>query len=145
MGYNIYIGEAVLWKEELSGFYSSRVYEMSLPEAPSFSGDPLSNNKNARYPSYHGWHEFVEKVKLKDFFFDKDCGLMRTHPGCFLLKESHLKKIKETKTDWIEKHPNTVPGFMDPKFDNVLARLIWLEFWIEWSLNNCKNPGIFNI
>jgi len=47
--------------------------------------------------------------------------------------------------DWIKRNPNAVRGFMDPKFDDVLARLIWLEFWIEWSLNNCKNPGIFNI
>lgn len=145
MGYGIYIGEAVLEKEKYSGMYIARVHEKCLPVAPSFTGDPLSDHKNGRHPSYHGWHEFVKKVGLNDFFFDEDCGLMSAHPGCFILKPEHLSKIQETKTNWIARHPNAVPGFMDTKFDDVLARLIWLEFWIDWSLKNCKNPAIFNI
>lgn len=145
MGYSIYIGEAELEKEKYSGMYRGRVYEEYLPSAPSFTGDPLSSNKNGRHPSYGGWHDFVKKVGLNDFFFDKDCGIMRAHPGCFILKEEHLFKIKETKINWIARHPNAIPGFMDISKDDVLARLIWLEFWIDWSLENCKNPAIFNM
>lgn len=144
MGYSIYIGEAELEKEMYSGMYRARVNEKCLLEAPSFAGDPLSNHKNGRHPSYSGWHEFAKKAGLKDFFFDENYGLMRAHPGCFLLKPEHLSKIQETKTTWVEKHPNTIPGFMDIEKDDVLARLIWLEFWIDWSLQNCKNPAIYN-
>lgn len=30
------------------------------------------------------------------------------------------------------------------KYDPYLARLIWLEWWMTWALDNCETPAIEN-
>jgi len=30
------------------------------------------------------------------------------------------------------------------QFDAVLARLIWLDYWIRWAFENCETPAIYH-
>jgi hypothetical protein len=32
----------------------------------------------------------------------------------------------------------------DPRYDGNLARLRWLEWWVDWALKNCKLPAVGN-
>ena len=31
-----------------------------------------------------------------------------------------------------------------PRYDYHLARLIWLEYWMQWAVKNCDTPAIWN-
>lgn len=167
MSFDIYIGEAVI--NNLTDNYSNELdvcFEVkgtSLPDAPNFRGDTMTRNGNSRHPGYSQWSDFLQGVGLYDLFFNKEDGLMRKHPGCFKLNESHLKEVKEALKSYKEKNPNKNPGLCecescakkhhlfkgdglphDDSLDYPLARLEWLVFWMDWTLKNCTIPAIFN-
>jgi len=31
-----------------------------------------------------------------------------------------------------------------PNYDYSLARLIWLQWWVNWAITNCETPAISN-
>lgn len=148
MGYSIYIGEAKAGID----FYEDEVYVypdveiVELENAPSLPNDDLTGKSNYRAPSYTTWSNFTKEADLYNMFFDKSEGLMREHPGCFIINKEHLNKIKDS----IKKRKsmsNLPPGFEGfnyksnesfdvGKYDSTLARLLWLEFWFEWALEN---------
>jgi hypothetical protein len=36
-------------------------------------------------------------------------------------------------------------GYEGPaRYDYMLARLIWLDWWMRWALENCETPAIEN-
>jgi len=73
------------------------------------------------------------------------------HPGRLLLLPSHLEIIRESLTLWKRAHPKAIAGwcecrdcyswgkgnkYIHEELDDILARLIWLEFWTDWALKN---------
>ncbi len=155
MGYDIYIGNAELQKWDEGDFHVV-VGSVKLEEAPSFPNDPFTGKGNSRHPGYSGWHDFCRAVGLDELFFDEDRGLMRSHPGTFAITKEHLAEVRLAKENWFKNHPNMTPGFEKDDFlkeeyqqdiknaDPMMARLLWLEFWMDWALNNCEHPAIHN-
>lgn len=151
MGYNITIGNAVpefskeggeLW----AGWYCEVV---SLPDAPTFPGDEDTGNSNCRRPSYGAWQAFCKYADIYDVFYDETNTFRGGHPGCVILKRSDLERIREARIK-IERASTLPPGFNEyyavglEKYDAILARLIWLEWWMNWALTNCETPAIEN-
>lgn len=65
--------------------------------------------------------------------------------------------VCEALQTWRADHPDAVPGFaafdperpneyvlIDQRYDPILARLIWLEWWMGWTLAHCDRPAIYN-
>lgn len=174
MSYDIYIGEARLdvpGPEDTDGNeIVCDVASFTHPEAPAFPGDDMTGHSNGRHPGYSQWTHFCEEVGLHDLFFGarrdkttgrsaRDVGLMTKHPGCYLLRQSDLDEVRLARRRWEARpwrateriagwDPNstwTTPAeSMDQRYDNHLARLLWLEWWITWALANCKVPAIYN-
>lgn len=154
MGYDIYIGEADLETCKYDNVVRVGVKVTTHPDAPVFLNDELTGCSNARHPSYHGWSIFCDKTGLNDFFFNEETGLMRTHPGSCLLTKSNLETICDAleKRRQYAKEEGLIAGFSENSIGNGpvssvdphLARLMWLEFWVRWALENCKNPTIVN-
>lgn len=170
MSYDIYIGEAViepLEDEDDGGAerLETVVARTTRPEAPTFIGDEMTANSNARHPGYGQWSTFCEEVGLRRLFFDKRTGLMRTHPGCYKLTPAHLDVVRGAIDKWksTRRAPALPPGWDDPpppdasdaeriawetsdctQRDPMLARLVWLEWWMAWALKHCKVPAVYN-
>ena len=193
MSYDIYIGEAALDLPDPDehNHLAVEVRGASHPDAPVFPGDSMTGNGNGRHPGYSQWTDFTRTAGICDLFFDKEEGLMREHPGCCLLRQRDLDRVRFALDQWRSKHQGTVPGFGDREhydqeiarigawldsgagdaeperkacvaetlaerkrdaaalppsgtFDPVLARLIWLEWWMAWALKNCTTPAIHN-
>ena len=148
MSYDIYIGEAAIdpphLEDAADGYNEIRttVERLAQPNAPRFPGDVCTENENHRHPSYGGWSTFCEETGLVDLFFDKRTGLMREHPGTFRLLPSHLETVWAAVKGWKKTHKRK-PGFEEGE-DFILARLIWLEWWMSWALENCRVPSIHN-
>lgn len=171
MSYSIYIGEAVLEEEDPSDYDGElvaryRVNGHEEADAPEFENDSMTGKSNNRHPGYGAWADFTESVGLHDLFFNKGTGLMREHPGCFVLTQEHADRISEALADYNKQYPSAKPGFAEPFMpmragpvssdsrrmgapDRVvanyhMARLIWLDWWVRWALKNCKRPAIYN-
>jgi hypothetical protein len=157
MGYTLTIGEAKLREHDpldCDGELIARyvVEHVSHPDAPAF-GEP-TDRTNSRWPSYSVWRDFARDVGLEDFFYCKERGLIRSHPGCFLLQGHHLEEIRAARLRRQGSNGGRPPGFWDEDekthqyIDNgndpELARLIWLEYWVNWALSDCKVPAIAN-
>lgn len=151
MGYIINIGNAVPRHSKEYGELYARwaVEDATSGDAPTFPHDEVTGNSNSRSPSYTGWHEFCRKAGIEDLWYDKNEGLLREHPGCFILTPTHHARVKEALERW-RAHATLPPGFSgwhgedDGKYDAILARLIWLEWWMDWALKNCETPAVEN-
>lgn len=137
MGYNIHIGNAVLDKvptaaEVIQGWDGElicrfHVEGVRLDNAPA-DGSP-TDYTNSRWPSHTGWANFCDDLGLRDLFLSENYGIMRRHPGCFVLTPEHLAIIKAA----------------EPAVGHEQrGRWEWLAFWVEWALINCETPAICN-
>jgi len=164
MSYDIYIGELKLeeYKDEVEdneGEYtcSYTVDSMNNKDAPNFYGDDMTGNSNHRHPGYSQWSDFCRRNNLYELFFKEYVGIMSRHPGCFRLTKEHLKIFKDTLKyrEKIDERPagldqryikdsfvHVKEGEETTDYDKV--RLIWLIYWTEWALKNCKYPAIAN-
>jgi hypothetical protein len=120
-------------------------------DAPTFPHDEMTGKGNYRYPGYSGWADFCREAGLYDLFLDRDGGeaLMQNHPGIARLHPEHLTRIRAALK--ARRRTSTLPpGFAgwngedEGKHDHILARLIWLEYWMDWALRECERPAIFN-
>lgn len=160
MGYSFHIGNATYEKYEYDGEVceSWPVQGMTHPDAPTFPNDDMTGNGNDRHPSYSAWSHFCTEAGLYELFYDYRGHLHCGHPGTMFLTQGHLEEIQyalkqrqkiSTKPPGFDGYPqlNDI-GIMETpdegRFDPILARLIWLEFWVRWALENCENPGIQN-
>jgi hypothetical protein len=156
MGYSLRIGNAVLEEcspSDYDGMFIARYRAegASHPEAPAF-GEP-TDYTSQRWPSYSNWAEFGRETGLTDLFFGEE-GIMREHPGCFLLTNDHLLQVREAMEQRKLATGGKPPGFLDydeetnQEVDNgkdpQLARLVWLEYWMAWALANCERPALEN-
>lgn len=153
MGYNIDIGNAVPFADE--DRFGWRVESARSESAPTFPNDEMTGNSNSRSPSYTAWHGFCEAAGIEPLFYEKWEGLLCSHPGIVLLTKAHHETVKGALDAFKAKHPTTEPGFTgyggpnDTPFTGddhspILARLIWLEWWMAWALENCEHPAIEN-
>jgi hypothetical protein len=146
MSYDIYIGDAQRVTEDCDwagcGF-DWFVPSMTLPDAPQFDGDAMTGQSNSRHPSYRAWEDFTRKGGLHALFFHQTLGLMRDHPGCVFLTTEHYQAVKDARVMYDMRHPQAQPGWGDEQ-DPMLARLIWLEWWIMTTLKTAEVPAIFN-
>jgi hypothetical protein len=149
MSYSIKIGNAVPFhSKDEDELYASWVVESATSDdAPTFINDQMTGNSNGRHPSYSGWSDFLKKTDLGDLFY-KD--LMEQHPGCVQIKPEHYERVHSALEDY-QKIATKPPGFGDwmnnvdgSQYDPYLARLIWLDFWMKWALDNCETPAIQN-
>lgn len=147
MGYNLTIGNAKPFFDKDEDYLEAKwvVQKVEHTSAPTFPGDEMTGRTNCRYPSYSAWHDFCIAANLEDVFYEND-RFIGGHPGCAMLKAEYLSQIKAS----LEKRraeSDKKPGFNDEDdgpFDPILARLIWLNYWVEWALNNCETPAIEN-
>lgn len=156
MAYDICIGNAKPYHHKEDGELTAGwdVETIRRNDAPTFKNDDLTKNSNCRSPAYSVWDDFLTQTGLKSLFMDNDHGLMREHPGCFMFGLSHLHTVQNALQQWKKKRSQPLePGF-EPMFpkegeviepcDPILARLIWLEWWMRWTLENCETPAIQN-
>lgn len=151
MGYCFRIGDGIQTNTVEDGEIISQidVLEVSLKDAPVFEFDELTGNSNIRSPSYTGWFEFCKDAgnDIFSLFYNSPNGmtgigtLIPIHPGFANITKKHYGVIKNAMERRM-KFGNEA-GFSEGQ-DFTLARLIWLEFWFRWALENCKNPGIQN-
>ncbi len=134
MGYSITIGEATI---NIDKEISTEV--IRLDNAPAF-GEP-TDHTNERWPSYTSWHDFCVFTGLE--VYNKT--LINEHPGFQVLTEKHRTQLQVLIEKYRDKYPNVKPTFDDELPENKqMCRLVWLEFWIDWALTNCKKPIITN-
>lgn len=143
MGYSIRIGNRV--DADADGKecgFEFMIEDAESPDAPKFDGDETTGQTNRRLPTYGAWTEFAADVGLTAFFFDKEKGLMRDHPDVQLLTPEHLVTVRASIGLWGARHRKP-PGWGHGQ-DGHKARLLWLEWWIDWALRTCAVPAFGN-
>lgn len=161
MGCDIKIGNAT---PEFGNEYGElwakwSVASAASEEAPTFPGDEMTGNGNCRSPSYRAWSEFCRSAGIYEAFFDEHGNLIGGHPGCILITEDHLTAVRAASKR-MKAAATKPPGFCgysnfdhdsgkwitpdEGVYDHNLARIIWLEWWLEWAVKNCETPAIQN-
>ena len=167
MGYTITIGQAVIDYYEDS--VSIDAESATHPNAPDHC--PFTGNGNTRSPGYSAWHEFCEAAGLTELFygggwqspgyapcsdgFHRETCLLNEHPGAQPINKADAEYVSKKLAEYRDKHPDAKPGFWDfgehtgwREVDNgndpVLARLLWLDFWMRWAVENCTQPILAN-
>jgi hypothetical protein len=160
MGFNFTIGNAKIEISKEDSDISLCIDEIEHPDAPDFC--EYVRKGNVRSPSYTGWHDFCVEAKIEELFygiegqegncsenFHRETCLIADHPGIALLTEKDFEYIKAARVFRESTNGGKEPGFWDDDNkdngkDHVLARLIWLEWWFRWALDNCEYPCISN-
>lgn len=161
MSYNITIGNAKPYHSKEDGYlYAKWVVEnAATDDAPIFPHDEITGNGNCRSPGYSVWHDFTREAGIEPMWYDKEEGLLREHPGCFILEKHHHTTVIAALERW-RLRATLPPGFSgfpeydkdkqvwkspdEGKYDAILARLIWMEWWMAWALKNCETPAVEN-
>ena len=152
MGYDIYIGNAVVEADEEDLYAHYTVERVRHPDAPRWpdnlgpDGKPdfmrgidISEDTNGRHPGYSSMADWMNRVGLSDLFER----LLNPHPGIKRLTPEMLEEITAARKRWQDTHPGAQAGWRDGE-DPTLAKLIWYEWWVKWALENCKIPAIYN-
>jgi hypothetical protein len=153
MGYTFTIGNAKpnFSKDDFPYLYSGWAVERAThPDAPTFPGDEMTGNGNERSPSYSVWSDFCKTVGLYSLFYDEYGHLRAGHPGCIGIDEEFAISVHLALIAYRGKS-KLPPGFESDfcykgpaNYDYHLARLIWLDWWVHWALENCETPAIEN-
>lgn len=172
MGYNITIGELETEYYPEDSYIFLTATSATHDDAPDHC--PFTKNGNSRSPSYTAWSDFCDKAGISELFYGQgwsrdyrqylDCSedfhreipLLRDHPGARPITKKDADYVTAKLKEYQQKHPNAEPGFWDDPTeetnwqyvdngkDSVLARLMWLEFWMRWAIDNCKQPVVAN-
>ena len=161
MGYTFTIGNAVPKFSKDDGELAAQweVEPASSEFAPTFPNDEMTGNGNMRSPSYSTWNTFCKDTGIHNVFYDDRGNITGGHPGCVMIKGSDMCLVREALARY-RKIASLPPGFEgfpvfdeetkewksadEGKYDGYLARLIWLEWWMDWALANCETPAIQN-
>lgn len=164
MGYIITIGEAYI-NDDRDGHVRILAHVETNPNAPSHC--PYTGIGNQRSPSYGQWSEFCRDAGIETLFYGKgwsqiergylpcpddfhrETPLFADHPGASRILPEDLEYIRQARIKREHSNGGRKPGFIstpddDQTVDSTLARLLWLEFWMNWALLNCKIPIIEN-
>lgn len=147
MGYSITIGEFLLETYpdeaiECSGlrFTAKGVW---LDDAPAY-GEP-TDFTNERCPSYSAWHDFAKSAGIFELLFDCGGNLIGGHPGVRLITKDMLDTVVSARSRMEKNTPPPKPTMENYTSENgAYCRLLWLEYWMRWALENCKTPVIAN-
>lgn len=154
MGYIFKVGNAKPhFSKEDFPYLDARwqVEDVEIESAPNFPND-FGGKSNMRMPSYTVWYNFCRNVGLYEFFYVDSFRLANEHPGCVGITEEDVYVVSEalrvyqskaTLPAGFESFDNFANGYI-PSCDGDLARLIWLEWWMRWALENCETPAIEN-
>jgi hypothetical protein len=146
MGYTITIGELAVEKNPGDGLDCSCISfdaaGVKHEGAPAF-GDP-TDFTNSRWPGYSVWSDFMRGAGLYDVFFDDRGHLIGGHPGVRLVTQEMVDRTALALAGFKAKNPGLVPAYGDEIKGGTLCRLIWLDYWLRWSLENCTTPVIAN-
>jgi hypothetical protein len=169
MGYNIIIGNACLQYHKGDEYIRIDVTPATHPDAPTHC--PFTKNSNSRSSSYTAWSKFCDDAGITELFygqgwnrdirrymdctedFHRETPLLAEHPGAFALLPGDLEYIAAARAKRERSNGGKPAGFwdMDKEWNEIdngedptLARLLWLEFWIGWALDNCEMPTISN-
>lgn len=165
MGYTITIGEASIFYDKDGPAMWIEAEAATDENAPDH--DRFTGKSNSRSPGYCAWSEFCEAAGLTTLFygggwsremggnlpcpdgFHRETPLLAKHPGAQPITNADAEYVGRKLTEYKRNHPGAVPGFWDEEGedngkDPVLARLVWLEFWMRWALANCERPIIEN-
>lgn len=157
MGYNLTIGEMNI--EYNNDDDCPQVRPRAMGEghegAPSF-GEP-TDCTNSRWPSYGSWSDSMTFIGLEGMFYDtknRDDSILQDHPGCIPLTQKHRKEVNAAMVEYKIKYPNAIPTYGNPKGwdedpdnpdeNSYMTRLVWLHYWINWAMDNCKQPVFEN-
>ena len=153
MGYTFRIGNATpsFDKDNFPHLGARWVVEPAVhPDAPVFEHDEMTGNSNSRSPSYSVWADFCHSTGLSSLFYDYRGHLKAGHPGCMGITQDDADFVTEALKNY-RKEATLEPGFEadwqhegPATRDYHLARLIWLEFWMQWAVKNCETPAIEN-
>jgi len=152
MGYSIKIGNAIpFFSKDDDELYACWIVESATSDdAPTFPCDQMTGNSNGRHPSYTGWSDFCETTGLVNLFYHKYEGLISQHPGTVMITEEQYATVHNALEEY-RKTATKPPGFgnWSDSVDEIthdphLARLMWLDFWMRWALDNCETPAIRN-
>jgi len=158
MGYSITIGELEIETHDDDGLdctgLSFDAVGVSRDEAPAF-GEP-TDYTNSRWPSYTSWSNCLRDAGIYDLFFDNG-HLIGGHPGVRLVTKEFVEEFKKRKQVFEQKYPNVQPTYGEnhkgvfgevdednPEENSVYCRVVWLDYWLTWALENCKVPVIAN-
>jgi len=169
MGYTLTIGEALMRYEPDDLYLWIEAERTTHPDAPDH--DEYTGKSNSRSPSYSVWSNLCQETGLYELFYGgrtdyktghitpsaphRNDGLITSHPGHAVLGQADLDLVRQARERRQASNGGKEPGFWDASperpwesIDNgkdpTLARLIWLEFWIDWALKTCKIPIIQN-
>lgn len=147
MGYTITIGQLRVEKNPEDGVECSCIgfdAEGFKSEAAPAFGEP-TDFTNSRWPSYSAWAEFMRDSDMYDFFFTEGGHLIGGHPGVRLVTPELAEYVGLALAAFKIRNPSVQPIFSEsePK-GGTLCRLIWLDYWLRWSLANCETPVIAN-
>lgn len=165
MGYNLTIGNARLHYYPEYQHLCIEAEPAQHPDAPDH--DPYTGKGNSRSPSYTAWHDFCLEAGIEPLFygggwdrdlrayrkcpenFHRERPLLVEHPGVQPLCRRDLEYVKAARLRREATNGGREPGFWDDDGkdngkDPTLARLLWLEFWLKWALDNCAIPVLEN-
>lgn len=152
MGYSLAIGEKWTSYDEKLDYTYTWVHSERHKEAPAF-GEP-ADHENQRWPSYSTWSNFARESGLMHVLYP-DGGILGGHPGQAPITEKMRQEINTAYHHYRAAHPYAEPGFKEELFtgkpipnsenmDDTLARFEWLKYWVNWAMDNCKNPIFVN-
>ena len=155
MGYSIVIGELEVEKHWDDGIDSSCISFKARgehhDEAPAF-GEP-TDHENQRWPSYGAWSDCMKDAGMHDLFFDEG-RLIGGHPGVRLITKDLYSEFSKRKKAFETRHPNATPTYgkadilngdpSNPECNSTYCRIVWLDYWMKWALENCETPVIAN-
>jgi hypothetical protein len=165
MGYTFTIGNAQLNYYKGDEHIRIAAERADRPDAPAH--DPFVGTSNSRSPSYSAWSDFCKDAGIYELFygqgwsreerrnclcseeFHRESPLIAGHPGAAPLLPADLDYVRAARIRREQTNGGRPPGFWeddgtDNGKDHTLARLLWLEFWINWALENCEIPIIEN-
>lgn len=163
MGYNLTIGELEIEyvQDKDCPHISLNAASQTNADAPAFGEG--TDYTNQRWPSYTAWSNFYKFVGLEELFTGKnsqgqyvrDDGLLVSHPGCVPLTKKHREEINKALDEFKIKYPDAIPTYgnpgdnfegdpNNPEENAYLVRLVWLQYWVNWALDNCKQPVFEN-
>ena len=118
MSYQLAIGEYSSYEDE--GYLVEYVLEQRMAGVPKIGN--ASNDCNEKSVNESQWWAFLESSGLAEAFAE-------------LMPESSLiADIEPHHLDSVRKANKANLSGWD------LNRLLWLEFWMDWALRNCKRP-----
>lgn len=149
MAYNLTIGELKVsyYQDEDEPRVELSAESSRHDEAPAFG--EISDYTNGRYPSYSAWYDFTRSAGLFSLFYGKEeryDALLANHPGCVPLTEQHRREVNKALVDFKLKYPDAIATYKDKSIleNGLLCRLVWFHYWVNWALDNCKQPVFEN-